>query len=178
MSMIDGALMGCVALLALAVAGTLRELAFLQLELQRMQREAGRRAVSAGDPLPRYAADAIGGRLLTGAGAAHYLVFLESGCSSCLDYARRLGDLLVATPTTARDVTAVVAGSGADRIEEMLRSAGVVSIPDRQRRIADEMGITGTPATIAVDVATGAVAEIWVGEEAEMLFLATGHSEI
>ncbi len=170
MTLIEAVLLGLVGALALAVAGTLRELAFLRVEVRRLQRTDGRTPLSLGDALPERVAELLNGRLMTSAGSTHYLVILDTGCAGCSGYARRLGELVVATPTLARSVTAVVAGEGSGGLERLLKSAGVSSIPDPQRRITDDLGVVRTPTTIVVDASSVTVTGVWAGRRADELF--------
>lgn len=170
MTLIEAILLGLVGVLALAVAGTLRELAFLRVEIRRLQRIGGGAPLSLGDALPDRVADLLEGRLTTSAGSAHYVAVLDAGCSGCSTYARRLGELVVATPTLARDVTAVVAGEGSGGLGRLLRSAGVSSIPDPQRRITDDLGVVRTPTTIVVEASSATVTDVWTGRRADELF--------
>lgn len=170
MTPIDAILLGLMGVVTLALIGTLRELAFLRVEVHRLQRLRGGAPLSAGDPLPEGVAELLHGRLMTTAGSTHYLVVLDAGCSGCSTYARRLGELVVAAPRFARDVTAVVAGNGSVTLERVLRSAGVSSTADPQRRVTDEMGVARTPAVIVVDPSNSTVVDVWTARRADTLF--------
>lgn len=123
-----------------------------------------------GDALPDHVAELLHGRLMTSAGSAHYVAVLDAGCSSCATYARRLGELVVALPALARNVTAVVAGDGSNALERAFRSAGVSSIPDTQRRITDDLGVVRTPTAIVVEPSSATVTDVWTGRRADELF--------
>lgn len=156
-------LLGAAVLLALV--GTLREVAFLRVEVSRVAGAPS--ALAPGQPLPADLAVPLEGRLATTAGDVHHLVLLNAECRSCARYARRLAEAAAQGHLNPRDVTVLGSGAGAAGLAQLLRSAGVMAVEDphvSNGAVRATAPSKGGPITVTIDASSGIVREVSTAE--------------